>query len=328
MMLVASLIGGVYISESALFAGNGQCGVTRQAAFTLPRASGRIDHMSYDAGSDRLFVAAFGSNSLDVINFTSGLLEQSLQGFSEPQGVLFVPNTRTVFVSNGGNGNLSVLDGRPLRSAVNLTLGSDADNLRFDTASGLVYAAYGSGALSSIDPHTYQVEKTVNFSGHPEGFEVADRTGLMYVNVPTSGYVAAVSLANFSIVSRWPLGNATGNFPMALDQTHGRLMIGTRSPSQLIVLDTTSGKQVTAINIPGDPDDIFFDSTSSCIYIASGAGYLTTVREVSPSQFVIAGHIATGAGARTALLTDGSKLFVAVPSSGVNPAVILEFRTS
>src|SRR5206468_9170720 len=52
-------------------------------------------------------------------------------------------------------------------------------------------------------------------------------------------------------------------FPMALDERSHRLFVGTRRPAMMLVLDTESGREVAAIPIGGDADDIFIDRERS-----------------------------------------------------------------
>ena len=285
--------------------------------------------MAYDQGQHRLYVADFESNSVQVINVSSGLIEHTLGGFSEPQGVLSVPMSGSVFVSNGGTGVVNVLSAGTLASLGNISLGSDADNLRFDQATNLVYVGYGSGGVAAINPTDYSVQWTGQLSGHPEGFQVDSMSSSIFVNVPTSGYGAVVSMTNHSVSARLPLANASGNFPMAIDAAHGLLFVGTRSPPQLLVLDSSTGRQVASLGIPQDPDDIFFNPATRCIYVSTGQGSVAIALESDPSHFSLIREVTTSPGARTSLLDPGSNLyFVASPASGTSTAMILVYRAS
>ena len=55
------------------------------ASIPLPGVKGRIDHLSIDVKA-RLFVAALGNNSVEVIDLKARRLERRLVGFGEPQG--------------------------------------------------------------------------------------------------------------------------------------------------------------------------------------------------------------------------------------------------
>src|SRR5258707_13897103 len=72
-------------------------------AIPLNGVEGRIDHMSMDVAGKRLFIAALGNNTVEVVDLNQGKVVRSLSGFSEPQGVRFVPEFNLLAVGNGGN---------------------------------------------------------------------------------------------------------------------------------------------------------------------------------------------------------------------------------
>src|SRR5260370_14135186 len=80
----------------------------------LGEVSGRIDHLAIDLKRQRLFVAELGNNSLGVVDLAAGKMMHRIGGFSEPQGVAYVPFTDSVYVTNGGDGSLRVLRGADL----------------------------------------------------------------------------------------------------------------------------------------------------------------------------------------------------------------------
>jgi hypothetical protein len=55
---------------------------------------GRIDHMAFDAESGRLFAAALGNNTVEVIDVNQGTRIHSISGLHEPQGILYVPDVK------------------------------------------------------------------------------------------------------------------------------------------------------------------------------------------------------------------------------------------
>src|SRR2546428_1623480 len=68
----------------------------------LPGVEGRIDHLAVDLAGQRLFVAALGNNTVEVIDLKKGQRLHSVAGFKEPQGIAYLPETNTVAVADGG----------------------------------------------------------------------------------------------------------------------------------------------------------------------------------------------------------------------------------
>src|SRR2546430_10716633 len=52
----------------------------------LPSVKGRIDHFGVDLKQRRLFVAALGNDTLEVVDLMSGQWQRSVDGFGKPQG--------------------------------------------------------------------------------------------------------------------------------------------------------------------------------------------------------------------------------------------------
>src|SRR5713226_6540070 len=93
----------------------------------IQNVAGRIDHMDIDVQGQRLFVAALGNNSVFVVDLASGRLTRSIVGFNEPQGVAYIPETHSLFVSNGGNGTVDVIDTGSFSLVRTISFSGDAD---------------------------------------------------------------------------------------------------------------------------------------------------------------------------------------------------------
>src|SRR5881628_1246135 len=57
----------------------------------LPGVEGRIDHLAVDLAGQRLFVAALGNNTVEVIDLKKGQRVHSVAGFKEPQRIAISP---------------------------------------------------------------------------------------------------------------------------------------------------------------------------------------------------------------------------------------------
>jgi hypothetical protein len=75
-----------------------------EAMIPMPDVQGRIDHLSIDVKGQRLFVAALGNNSLEIVDLKQNKLIHSISGLAEPQGVAYLPSSNRVFVANGKDG--------------------------------------------------------------------------------------------------------------------------------------------------------------------------------------------------------------------------------
>jgi len=280
----------------------------------MPNVEGRIDHMALDIEHRRLYVAALGNNSLEVLDLGASRVSQTVAGLKEPQGVAYVPDLGKLFVSTGGDGKCYVFSGDPLRQASMLELGADADNIRYDAAAKRLYVGYGDGALAAIDASTLKRAGDIGLGGHPESFQLEKAGPNIYINVPATRQVMVVDRIRQMVLSRWLLDDVQSNYPMALIEGSHRVLLAARKPAKLLALDTASGKIVAELDCAGDADDLFYDSAKRLIYVSCGEGVIDVFAERGPDRYQELARIPTAVGARTSLwVPELSQLFLAVP---------------
>ena len=293
----------------------------------LPGVEGRIDHLAIDLSGERLFVAALGNNSLEVVDLGSFSVAYSIGGLSEPQGVAYVEESGKLYVANAGTGECDVYDGSSYALLKRINLGGDADNMHYAAASRQLLVSAGNG-LSFIDIASDTVTERVGLPGHPEGFAVEQNGSRVFANVPSSGgRLFVVDRQRALTAGQWRVGalftNLFSNFPLCLDEADNLLFIATRAPARLHVMNTEGRGVVPDIGIDGDPDDVFYDARRRAIYLSCGAGDIDVVAQLAPERYRPVTRIPTAQGARTSLwVPEQDRLFVAVPHRGDQKAEI------
>src|SRR5262249_34112043 len=132
----------------------------------MPKVEGRIDHLAYDAKAGRLYVAALGNNTIEVIDLAQGKVIQRVEGLKEPQGI--VSSDGQFAVASGGDGSCRFYDGSTFKLAKTVDCKDDADNVRYDAEAKLLYVGYGSGGLAVIDPAKGTKVAEIPLEAHPE----------------------------------------------------------------------------------------------------------------------------------------------------------------
>jgi YVTN family beta-propeller protein len=291
----------------------------------LPSVEGRIDHFSADTNGQRLFIAALGNGSVEVIDTKAGERTAEIKGLQEPQGVYYDSKTGRLFVATGRDGKLRIYDGNSLSLQATLELGSDADNVRYDRQTGDVWVGYGYGGLAIINSAGQKIG-SVALGSHPESFLFEDTGDHVYVNVPKQFGVAVVDRRKRAVVAKWGLGGALANYPMALDDANKRLFVGCRVPARLVVLDINSGRIAITLPTVSDTDDVFYDSSKRLIYVIGGEGAVEVFRQRDPEHYESVGKTPTASGARTGFFVPNpSRLYVAVPHRGSQIARLLVY---
>jgi DNA-binding beta-propeller fold protein YncE len=293
----------------------------------LPGVRGRIDHLAYDdrKESRRLFIAALGNNSVEVVDLlkSDGRNNgQSLPGFDEPQGLSFLADSNQLVVASGGDGSCRIYSGDTLKLQHTIDLKSDADNVHYDAAAKRLYVGHADGAIAVIDPEIAKIIADIKVSAHPEGFAVDSAAKRVYVNVPKSKRVEVIDLEKQTVVEKWKIDGGA-NYPMALDAAHHRLLVGCRSPAQLNVIDTTTGTVTATIKCAGDIDDIFITDDGERVYAVCGEGKLDVFKVASNDKIELDAEGETSKGARTGLMLKGQIIIVAAPAAGAENAKLL-----
>src|SRR5712692_514484 len=298
--------------------------LTLVGSIDLPRVEGRIDHLALDAANQRLYVAALGNNTVEVLDVrAAGTHLKSLPGFREPQGIAVVADTKAVAIANGQGEGVQLVSADDYRPGPMVRLGDDSDNVRYDPSAKRVYVGFGSGALAAIDPAAAKVLAEAKLAGHPESFQLERSGSRIFVNVPTADHIAVVDRRGMKVVATWPVVGAKSNFPMALDEANHRIFVGCRRPAKVLVYDTTSGREVGSFDIVGDTDDLFYDAARKRLYVSGGEGFIDIFEQPDTNRFGRVAHVATAAGARTSLFVpEQNRLYLAVPHRGAQKAEI------
>ena len=322
-LLAAGALGAALLSARAA----GAPALELAATIPLPGVEGRIDHLALDLARGRLFVAALGNGTLEVLDLGRNVDARSIAGFGEPQGLAYVPESNRLYVANGSANRVDVLDARTLAPRARIGGLEDADNVRYDAARRRLLVGYGRGAIRVLDADTGAPEGDIVLPGHPEAFEPEPGGGRVFVNVPEARQVAVADFAQRRVVAAWKLPGARANFPMALDAAGRRLFVGARAPHVMLVYDTDSGAVVAKLPIGRDADDIFYDAERRRVYVVCGEGRVDVFRQETAGRYAREGSVETAPRARTGLFVPQQRrLYVAAPAAGATPARVLVYR--
>jgi hypothetical protein len=295
----------------------------------LPNVEGRIDHMAVDLKGERLFIAALGNNTVEIVDLRAGKHIGTITGLHEPQGIGFIPEFNKIFVANAKSGTCDVFDGSSFKLVKSVKFSDDADNVRYDATARRVYVGYGGGGLGVIDAANGDQVGAIKLDGHPESFQLEKSGPRIFVNIPTSQKIVVVDREKGAVATAWSTSGATANFPMAFDETHHRLFVGFRKPPRLVVFDSESGKVVADLDSPGDADDIFYDNSRQRIYVSGGDGSIGIFQQNDADHYQTMTKIPTASGARTSLFVpELSRFYLAVPHRGAQTAEVRVYEAA
>ena len=306
---------------------------------------GRIDHMTYDPATKRLFVACVANGSLEAIDLDAGARAGTVSGLRGPQGVAVRGDV--VYVSTGDDGILHAFDTRTLAAGKTVPVGDDADNVRV-ARDGTIWVSFGGsgpGGFACFNGSTLALECKIGLPRMPEGFQVHPSGASLFANVPAGkrsaedGTVVGLKRPGGEPLWERKLAGRAGNFPMALDPFRDRLFLVARKPARLIGLSMRDGSVLGEAPCPPQSDDLFFDARTGLVAVIGG-GTLPVAGDpggagASLDLFAIddAGRPSRSGGtplpshSRTgALAADRRRIYVGAPGTQDRPAAVREYR--
>ena len=309
------------LALSATLAGADAAALRLVHTVPLPQTAGRFDHCSIDAAGNRLFIAALGNDTAEIVDLEKFARIHTIRGLHKPTGVAYLPEVGRIVAANGGDGTLQVFDGATFGLLAQLTDLDDADNVRVDAAENRIYVGFANGALGVTDIAAKQLLARIPLKGHPESFQLEQSGTRIFVNVPDSNMIAVVDRAKASVVAQWPMEKFRANFPMALNEANHRLFVGCRRPARLVIFDTVAGKPVSDLEISGDTDDLFFDAKRQRLYVSCGEGFIDIIQCRDGDRYERIARLPTRSGARTSFFSpELDRLYLAVPQRGGHDA--------
>jgi DNA-binding beta-propeller fold protein YncE len=308
--------------------------LTLQRTIALPIGTGKFDHFAFDRNGGRLFIAATGNHSVEILDLNSGKITQSLTGIGKPHGLAWVPTTGLLYASDGTQGDLKIFAGSPLNLSKSVKLSDDADDMVYDATTKLLYVGHGGSdatnpaGIAVIDTTNHTLLTDLPVTAHPEGLEIDQARDRIFVNIAEAAEVVVIDGASHTQTATWKLTRAKDNVPLVFDHEHQLLFVACRTPARLLILDANSGKELEDLPSDAGADDIFYDPELHRIYLIAGSGAID-VYEIDSSKAVHAvAVIPTSAGAKTGLLVPAQHaLFVGAPATDGKQAEILHYST-
>jgi hypothetical protein len=230
-----------------------------------------------DLEKKRFFVAAVTNNTLEVVDLTGGKVINSLAGFKDAQDALFLGGDFNKLYVTSLDGHVRVFQGDTFRLVQDFKVEAGPNRFFYDPASNLIYFGYGGQMARNNAFERVGILQPRRGAGNDQ------LLGAIIVPTPRPGHLAEIamddngillvcdSLANLifqletqkrELIKSWP-ARGGGAADMALDRIRHRLFVGTRTPPELTVYDSLSGKEVQSLPAPETMDGVITTPTSS-----------------------------------------------------------------
>jgi DNA-binding beta-propeller fold protein YncE len=298
---------------------------------SMPGVQGRMDHITVDVSGKRLFVPANGDNqnTVEVIDLQAGKRIASIPGQSKPQGTFYSTEFNTLFVTNGTDGTCKIFRGDTFKLIESLALGPDANQVGFDPDSKYLYAGFGdrnSGGLAIIDTSKNQHTGDIKTDARPGGITFEKSGPRIFVNLNGATKLGVLDRKKREQTATWPVAGAENYGPLALDESHHRLFLGTRKPPLLMVFDTETGKQLTQLESVPSIDGVWYDAARKRIYV-TGNGFIAVYDQKGADDYAPMVKLVSEADSQPSLwVPQFNRLYISVTQAGDRDAEILVYE--
>ena len=298
-----------------------------------PEIKGRFDHFAVDLTGNRLFATPEDHHAVLVFDLRSGKLLHTIKGIGKPHAILYREDLKQIYVTDGDAGDLKIFDSETYTLKSTVKLLEDADSIGYDPATKYLYIDNGGGdvhetysMISVVDTTSGQKVADMKVDGETlEAMALETSSSKMYVNNKAKNRVDVIDREKRELLASWPITKGKTNVAMALDEANHRLFVACRS-GNLIVFDTTTGKELTSLPIAQGVDDLVFDKDSMRIYAAAD-GFVDVYQEESPDSYKLLAKVPSGPVGRTArLVPELKRYFVAVPQHDTTPSEVLVYE--
>ena len=303
---------------------------------SMPNVKGRLDHMDIDVKGKRLFVAGLENGTLEVIDLQGGKWIRSIPGFKKPQGVLYIPELNKLFVASGDDAMLRVFRGDSLELLDSIHLEPGPNRVVYEPKSKLVYVGYGGkdagkdyGEIGIVNAQNDKLVGDIKVVAHPSELLLNKAGTTLFVFVSIASQLQVIDTAKRQIVSTWPVSSQRPG-DAALDESTSRLFIGTRTPAQMVAMDSKSGREVAHLPTAEGMDGVYFDAGLKRIYVSGGrdlpAGFAYVYQQNGVDRYETIGKIPTRGGAGTSFWSpELSRYYVAAPATEREEAAIVVY---
>src|SRR5690242_2143587 len=310
----------------------------------LPNVSGRFDHSAIDLDRQRLFITGRDANTVEVVDLRTGQHIRSIPGFPQPQGAYYIPFNRELFVSTRNDGTCKIVSGDSLAVVSTIKLSIGANVIAYDPSARVLYIGHGGrqvgdapelkrepGQIAIVEPKSGTL--VGNIETDPElrpGAIVVEQHGPRLFTTNAMGSdIVIIDRTKRAVMAKWRLPNAERSGTLALDEERHRLFVGMRNPSQVIVLDSDSGKQITSFPTGDGIDRLIYDSENRRLYSTGSAktgehqGFIQAYEQVDPDHYRPIARLPTGPEGGTSLLVPQTgRLYLTLPRTGNKNAEI------
>lgn len=228
--------------------------------------------LAFDPAEKDFWVAALPSE-VDVVNESARSILATVPVGAQPFAVAVDARTDTIFVTNSGTDNVTIISGATDRSIGSVSVGVLPMGAAFDSSDGELFVANsGSDNVSVVSESTLKVVASVDVGAHPLGVTYDAATDRIFVADQGSYSVSVISGANRTLLATVPVG--TRPYGVCVDNATDNVYVTNEGSFNISVINATTFAEVASIGVPYtwtiDLQGIVYDSQTHQLAIGAG----------------------------------------------------------
>lgn len=278
---------------------------------------GDFDHFAVDLKRNRLYVAAEAHHSIEVFNLTTGEHLQSGGPVATPHGMVLNLEKNQLFVADGGDSSVKVLDASDLRLIKRIDTRANPDAGIYDPRTRLFYIGNG-GRAEKADFSEISVISIDDASVHGEirvdattikSLQIDPATNRLFASLRDKKQVAVIDMVKDAVTQVWSIPGLNDNTPIALDAADHRLFVGSRSPGKLFVVNSDTGATIGSFDCTNIADELIYDPRMKRVYVGAAEG-LTVFQQADADHYHEIDRVDTKGGKTAVLVPSLNRLYI------------------
>ncbi|MGF6970438.1 DNA-binding beta-propeller fold protein YncE [Paraburkholderia sp. WC7.3g] len=277
---------------------------------------GDFDHFAVDLKRNRLYVSVEKHHSIEVFNLKTGEHLASGGPVTTPHTLALNVEKNELFVADGGENSVKVLDGADLHLIKRIDLKAVPDAGVYDPKTGYFYVGNSLGEkadysmITAISTRDATVKGEIRVeANNVESMEIDQATRRMFVNLRDKSTVGVIDLNKDTVARIWSVPDLKLNTPMAFDAKDHRLFIAGRKPGKLFVLNSDTGATIATYDCADIGDDMTYDARTKRIYVSAAEGLMAYQQDDADHYHEIA-RVDTHGGKTSVLVPSLDQLYV------------------
>jgi YVTN family beta-propeller protein len=230
--------------------------------------------ITFDNHDGLLYVAAYSSDYVAVVDPTSNAVTTVTQVGDYPEGIAYDSSNGYLYIANSGSGNVSFIDSSTNTIAGSVQVGDSPSGLALDNSTGQLYVTSAdSNNVSVISTTTGTVTKSIHIGSNdmPEAITYDPANEQLYLANYNANNVSVVSGTTDTVVGsvKNPPSNILNPDGAAFDSGNGYLYVANEWSNDVSIINATTDTVSMVVLSESAPSAVAYDSNNGLIYVAN-----------------------------------------------------------